>query len=306
MRSVSAGFATLLARDETNFTFICEIRKLNSDVIRLSACVGDVVYDSGSPPVVFYGSPGFTLSSITSAAFGQPPTVDMQIPVSVTGPITPDDVTFGALDSAEVEIWMIDYLQPSEGRMNLFRGKISTVEITDSGAASFQMEGFAADLLELVVETYSTTCPASLGDSRCQKDLTAFTFSATVASVASRSQFTLSGVSQADGYFANGALRFTSGANNGFAFDIRNWTQSTSRVDLWLPAIKDIQVGDTLSIVAGCDKQAVTCRTKFNNIINFQGFPFLPTKSQIECGDTGTTGALDERPPVGTTVVIEC
>lgn len=300
MRSAPSGFITLLERDETNFTFICEIRKRNSSVIRLSACIGDVTYDGDT----FYGSPGFQLSSITSAAFGQPPQVDMDIPVSTTGPITPDDVAFGALDSAEVDIWMIDYALPEEGRMNLFRGKISTVSVTDSGAANFQIEGFASDLMELVVETYSTTCPASLGDSRCQKNLTSFTYSATVTSVTSRSSFVISGPTNADGWFANGALKFTSGDNDGFAFDIRQWTQSSSRVDLWLPTIKDVSPGDTLQIVAGCDKQPATCRTKFDNIINFQGFPFLPTNSQLECGENGAE--LEERPPVGSITVIEC
>jgi uncharacterized phage protein (TIGR02218 family) len=301
MRSAASGIMTLLERDETNYTFICRITKVNGDIIRLSSCVGDVVIDAET----FLGNPGFNLSSITSAAFGQPPTVDMEIPVSTTGPITPDDVIYGAMDHASIDIYMVDYLQPEQGTLNLFRGRISQSEITNAGAASFQMEGFAADLLELVVETYGTTCPASLGDARCQKDLTAYTFSATVATVTSRLQFTLTitAPSAVDGYFANGALQFTSGENDGYAFDIRNWTQATSRVDLWLPTVKEVAPGDTLSIVAGCDKQAETCRVKFSNIINFQGFPFLPTKSQLECGEDDF---VDERPPTGTTTTVDC
>jgi uncharacterized phage protein (TIGR02218 family) len=27
---------------------------------------------------------------------------------------------------------------------------------------------------------------------------------------------------------------------------------------------------------AGCDKRQATCRFKFNNIENFQGFPYIP------------------------------
>ncbi len=264
MRSASAGFITLLARDETSFTFICEITKRNGDVVRLASCVGNVV-SSGN---TFYGSPGFSLSSITSSAFGQPPTVDMRIPVTVGGLITPDDVTFGALDGALFDIWMIDYLSPGDGRLAMFRGKVSTVEINDIGAAAFQLEGFASDLTELVVETYAAVCPASLGDSRCQKNLTAFTFNATVNTVTSRSRFSLTITAPAavNGWFANGVLQFTSGANDGFAFDIRNWTQSGSVVDLWLPTIKDVSPGDTLQIVAGCDKLPSTCQQKFNNI----------------------------------------
>lgn len=301
MRSAASGLVTLLERDETNFTFILKITKRNGAVIRLTSGVGDVSHDGDT----YYSTPGFNLTSITSSAFGQAPTVDIDIPVEVGGPITPDDVTFGAMDSATVDIWMIDYLQPSAGVLAMFRGKISTAGVTNSGRASFQIEGFASDLMELVVETYSMTCPVSLGDARCQKNLDDFTFSATVDTVISRSAFTLTitAPDAVDGWFANGALKFSSGANDGFAFDIRNWNQESARVDLWLPAIADVEVGDTLTIVAGCDKQAKTCSEKFDNIINFQGFPFLPTKSDLECGDKPTD---DDKPPIGGVSVVEC
>jgi len=31
-------------------------------------------------------------------------------------------------------------------------------------------------------------------------------------------------------------------------------------------------------LVAGCDKRMETCRLKFNNFLNFQGFPDLPNE----------------------------
>ena len=37
-----------------------------------------------------------------------------------------------------------------------------------------------------------------------------------------------------------------------------------------------IEVGDEVELTVGCDKQASTCRSKFQNMINFQGFPFIP------------------------------
>jgi uncharacterized phage protein (TIGR02218 family) len=37
-----------------------------------------------------------------------------------------------------------------------------------------------------------------------------------------------------------------------------------------------IQVGDIFTIVAGCDKLKETCIAKFNNILNFRGFPDVP------------------------------
>ncbi len=34
--------------------------------------------------------------------------------------------------------------------------------------------------------------------------------------------------------------------------------------------------GDLIRVEAGCDKRLETCRFKFNNILNFQGFPHIP------------------------------
>ncbi|MGB6118824.1 MAG: phage BR0599 family protein, partial [Mesorhizobium sp.] len=36
------------------------------------------------------------------------------------------------------------------------------------------------------------------------------------------------------------------------------------------------EAGDAFEIVAGCDKRLETCRGKFGNVLNFQGFPYLP------------------------------
>ena len=34
--------------------------------------------------------------------------------------------------------------------------------------------------------------------------------------------------------------------------------------------------GDAVTLVAGCDKQFATCKSKFDNVVNFRGFPYMP------------------------------
>ena len=41
------------------------------------------------------------------------------------------------------------------------------------------------------------------------------------------------------------------------------------------------QVADTFNIIAGCDKLAATCKTKFSNMVNFGGFPFIPGNDKM-------------------------
>ena len=40
-----------------------------------------------------------------------------------------------------------------------------------------------------------------------------------------------------------------------------------------------INEANEIKAFAGCDKQASTCKNKFNNICNFSGFPYIPTNN---------------------------
>jgi uncharacterized phage protein (TIGR02218 family) len=54
-------------------------------------------------------------------------------------------------------------------------------------------------------------------------------------------------------------------------------------VSILLP-FEDLKVGDRLFAYAGCDRSIQTCQKKFDNHINFGGFPYIPTKNPFETG----------------------
>lgn len=81
------------------------------------------------------------------------------------------------------------------------------------------------------------------------------------------------------GYFDFGLITFTSGANNGRSMEVKSYVPG--QITLQLPMPYDVAVGDTYTIVAGCDKSRDTCRDRFNNIANMRAFPFLPGIDQI-------------------------
>jgi uncharacterized phage protein (TIGR02218 family) len=37
-----------------------------------------------------------------------------------------------------------------------------------------------------------------------------------------------------------------------------------------------LSVEDTFVVTAGCDKRFATCRERFDNVVNFHGFPHIP------------------------------
>ena len=83
---------------------------------------------------------------------------------------------------------------------------------------------------------------------------------------------------RAAGYFAGGLAVVTSGTETGAKRLIVAHTVEGDRAVLTLrePRFARLSAGDTLVLTAGCDKRFETCRTKFGNGINFQGFPHLP------------------------------
>ena len=44
---------------------------------------------------------------------------------------------------------------------------------------------------------------------------------------------------------------------------------------------------NTVRLVAGCDKRAVSCHNKFSNFVNFRGFPHLPSEDWIMAPQAG-------------------
>jgi uncharacterized phage protein (TIGR02218 family) len=83
----------------------------------------------------------------------------------------------------------------------------------------------------------------------------------------------------AQGFFTYGLVTWLTGANAGYQMDVRQFSPGT--VTLALPMTYPIAVGDTFTIVAGCDKTAATCKSRFANLLNFRGEPFIPGTDAI-------------------------
>lgn len=76
------------------------------------------------------------------------------------------------------------------------------------------------------------------------------------------------------GYFDDGVIAFTSGANSGFSMEIRAYVPG--QMTLFAPMPYQAAIGDAYTMHAGCDKTKETCKNRFSNIVNHRGFPFLP------------------------------
>ena len=173
---------------------------------------------------------------------------------------------------------MVNHRSPSDGRLHVKTGWLGEVTLQE-GSFVAEVRGISAALQQTIGEVYTPTCRAALGDARCKKSLTAFTVTGTVGSVADAFSFTDAARSEANGYFAYGAVTMTSGANEGMRMEIRDF--SGGRFGLFLPLPHPVLPGDTYSAIAGCDKRMDTCAGRFANAVNFRGEPHLPGNDRL-------------------------
>ncbi len=84
----------------------------------------------------------------------------------------------------------------------------------------------------------------------------------------------------ADGYYDNGIVKL-----NRESVHIERQVGTILTVFNEIPS--SFTVGTTVKLLAGDDKQAATCATKFGNIRRFLGFPWLPAKNPLLNRDGG-------------------
>ncbi len=124
-------------------------------------------------------------------------------------------------------------------------------------------------------------CDAELGDGRCRfaPGQPAYTGTGSVLAAPTPQNLRVSGLDAfAAGWFALGRIEWTGGALAGRVSAIAGHARGPGGVDLSLQPGEGAApaAGDSFVIRAGCDKAFATCKAKFNNALNFQGFPHLP------------------------------
>lgn len=188
-----------------------------------------------------------------------------------------DDLSSGRYDGALVETFLVNW-QDTAQRLKLDLREVG--EVTRAGGY-FQAElrSLAHRLSQPQGRVYSRRCDARLGDSRCRVNLSSFRRDGTISQLLTVGKFRVGGLTgDAQGRFRLGRLTFTSGANSGLSFDVEEHQVSDDGVDLqfWIPPERSVEIGDTFTIVAGCDKSFAMCKATFANQLNFQGFPHIP------------------------------
>lgn len=187
--------------------------------------------------------------------------------------ITQADIDGGLFDGVGFSIFALNWQAPDDGQVILRTGTVGELSTEYEGRLGIELRGLAQALQQNIVRTYGPGCDADLGDARCTVDLAPLTVTGTVDTVTvSTLAFTDAARMEAAGYFSYGLITFTSGLNAGVSREVRAH-QAGGVFILAEPLANPITVGAAYSLKPGCDKLLATCFAKFNNVINFRGFP---------------------------------
>ena len=272
-RAISDDLLAHFQQEVTTVNVCWLLTRTDSVVMGFTDCDEDIIFDG----VTYYANTGITPSTNKSNC---DMSVDNMEADSILNSdfITEADISAGLYDFAAIEVFLVNRADVSMGSLIIRTGTLGEITI-DKGKYTVEMRGMVQQLTQSVGRIISPLCDANFGDSRCTLSLTAYTFTATVTSVTDNGTFFATGLTQAINYFSNGRLTWTSGSNNGRSIEVKGFVQT--QVILSLSMGYDIQIGDTFTIVAGCDKTSATCLNTFNNLINFRGFPDVPGMNAI-------------------------
>ena len=249
---------------------------IGSETFRYTSAEDDITIGSD-----IYTTISISRSKISHGADAQNNTVTVTLPGNNVFAAKYRNIVPG--NKATVNIWRLQRDEtPSLVPQLIFKGQVMSVR--------FPQDGNTADIAVRSIEqalnrniprfTYMGSCNHVLYDQRCKVDPTLFDVIGTVSAV-SATVITLPGANaQPDGFYTGGYCTPTVGNQ-----DFRMILDHTGNdLTLLLPFAADV-TGLTVQAFAGCDHVVFgDCATKFDNVIEFGGFAFVPNKNVFQEG----------------------
>jgi uncharacterized phage protein (TIGR02218 family) len=231
----------------------------------------------------YLSTSGYQFTGYAGTAGFSPASMDTEGIAGASG-VSRAAVGSGLFDGARCYVFATSWVTPVEDQEPIVAGIFGKATLLDD---RFMIGGVSLidALNQSVGDTYSAQCPKKFGGTEyggCMVNLAASgnTVTGTLTSVTSASVFGDSGRAEAADTFGAGTIQFTSGPNAGLnPLEVKSFAAgvfTTFEPFYYLPAI-----GNTYTAIRGCRKRLTDCQARAggSNIINFGGFPWIPTGS---------------------------
>jgi len=274
MRALPVDFDAHLQAGVTTLSRCWQLKLRNGAVVAFTDHDDDIGFDG----IVHQAAAGFEASAdVTHASFAVGG-------LDLEGAFSSESLVDAALqagdyDGAVIELWWVNWQDVAQ-RVLVRRGVLGEVTKADE-AFGAEVRGPMEVLETIKGLVYTAACDADVGDARCGVDLDdpQYLGLGSVGEALGPRRLRADGLDGfGAGWFEGGLLVFTSGLNATRRFVVKRHATETLGVFLDIAGEPPelIAAGDTFEVRAGCDKRFATCGEKFDNILNFRGFPHIP------------------------------
>lgn len=246
----------------------------NGSVFRLTTYPVDITMSNSQ---VYSTDSGYDLTAYTSSSSMSSSAIELEGLVGIAG-ITRDMIVNGVFDNARIKIFKCNFLSPIEDYEKVASGLFGKTTIEDG---KYKIEGMSLidTLSQIIGKTYTAACSRTLGDTGCKVSLASITVTGTLTHVIDSYNIRDSSRAEVADTFGAGFFKFTSGPNAVLRpIEIKSYALDGSIV-LFDAAYYAPVVGDTYEMTKGCRKRLEDCRDKYNNVVNFFGFSYIPVSS---------------------------
>jgi uncharacterized phage protein (TIGR02218 family) len=188
-------------------------------------------------------------------------------------------INLGLFDGATVTVltaYMPTYGDTSLGVETKFVGQWGQTRKIGRTSAEVECQSFLFLLNQQMPRVLlQPSCHWELFGPGCTLNQATYTVTNTVGANSTQSVINAATTfAQASGYFTQGVLKFVSGQNLNLSTLVK--LHAGQVLDLSPALLFPVQVGDEFTVSAGCDHTAGTCQTKFQNLQNHGGSPYIP------------------------------
>ena len=242
-------------------------------------------YTNGDVAVTFDDGDGsgphvYTPATISRGAMEYDSTLDVNTMKVQFGSVTEPTVQYIAQNPVAivwVEISRLFRDQDPLEKSIIFIGQIKTTGFKGV-SAEVELVGFEHFLsMPIPVLRYQIACNHQLFDTNgngtgCELNKEDYDVSAVVTIDATGTILTSATfATYDDGYFVGGLIEFGE--------EKRTIVGHVGSVITLQYRMQELESGDTVTVYPGCDGDIETCRDKFNNIVHFLGFPWIPQEN---------------------------
>ncbi len=163
MKTLTSGMTTHIGQTVTTLAMCWGITRVDGVQLYFTSHDRDLVVDGNT----YLSAQGFNPTSVSNDSAMSVDNLDV-VGVLDNAQITELDMRLGKYDYADVELFLVNWSDLTDGKIKVRKGRLGELSISPSGTFNAEIRGLMQQLQQAIVEVTTPSCRADLGDRRCK------------------------------------------------------------------------------------------------------------------------------------------